>query len=73
MLIWVLHGSLQHRMRTDDEDASQIGITLFADRPKLLLPTRRVLSRRQSDPRREIAPRSKRRRNTSPVTGREGP
>ena len=42
ILIWVLHSSLQHRMSADDEDASQIGIALLANRPELLLAPRRV-------------------------------
>src|SRR5262245_1932509 len=51
----VLHGAPQDGMRADDENASQIAVTLLGDRPELLLAPGRILSRHQPNPSRKIA------------------
>jgi hypothetical protein len=56
----MLAGTPQDRMRTDDQDATQVAIALFGDWSKLLFAAGRILSRHKSDPGRKIATRPER-------------
>ena len=58
-LAWYRQGSY-YRMRTDDQDATQIAIALFGDRPKFLFAAGRILSRHKSQPGRKITTRPER-------------
>jgi len=46
----VLAGTPQDRMRTNDQDATQVAIALFGDRPELPFAAGRIFSRHKSDP-----------------------
>src|SRR5258708_32579908 len=53
----ILLGAPQYGDRPDDENAPQVAVALFGDRPELLLAPGRILPRHQPDPGREIASR----------------
>src|ERR1035441_5335150 len=48
----------QYRAGSDHQNASQIAIASFRDRPELLFAAGRILARHQPDPGREVTPRS---------------
>src|ERR1700733_4496182 len=48
----------QARRRSEDEEASQIGIALLGNPAQPFLSTAGVLSRNQTQPRREVSPRA---------------
>src|SRR5215510_418800 len=58
---WVFFGVLastpQDSMRTNDQDATQVAIALFGDRPELPSAAGRILSRHKPDPGCKIASR----------------
>src|ERR1700686_1296417 len=57
ILLRLLSRELQHRMGSDHQNASQISIALFRDRPELLLAAGRILPWHSPDPGRQIATR----------------
>src|SRR4029453_3440769 len=66
----MLAGTPQDRMRTNNQDATQVAIALFGDRPKLLFAASRILSRYKSNPGRKITARPERLRISN--DGRDG-
>ena len=54
-------GLMEHRSCAMDEQTSQIGIAALTDAEQLRLSSRRMLSRDQAQPRREVAPLDERR------------
>src|SRR5262245_44295644 len=63
----------QHRTGSDHQNASQIAIALFRDRPELLLAASRIFARHDSDPGREVTTRSKNLRIRDGCCNRGGP
>src|SRR4029453_15395569 len=53
----MLAGTPQDRMRTNNQDATQVAIALFGDRPKLVFAASRILPRYKSNPGRKITAR----------------
>jgi hypothetical protein len=53
----MLAGAPQDRMRTNNQDATQVAIALFGDRPKLVFAASRILPRYKSNPGRKITAR----------------
>jgi hypothetical protein len=62
----------QHRVVSDHQNASQILVALFRDRPELLFATGRIFARHKSDPGRQITTRSEGLRIHAPITPMPG-
>jgi hypothetical protein len=45
----------EHRLRSGDQEAAQIGVAHFGDASEPLMPTRGALARDQAEPGRELA------------------
>src|SRR5262245_62252098 len=63
----------QHRAGSDHQNASQIAIALFRDRPELLLAASRIFARHEADPGREVTTGSKNLRIRAGCGDRGGP